>query len=102
MRVDVIERTPRYANSGYTRQLSWIDREFHQVRKVEFYDRRGDLLKTLTLSDYRDYAGIWRSHRMQMVNHQTGKSTDLLYGDYRFAVGLKNGDFVKSRLSRLR
>jgi predicted RND superfamily exporter protein len=102
MRVDVIERTPRYANSGYTRQLSWIDREFHQVRKVEFYDRRGDLLKTLTLSDYRDYAGIWRSHRMQMVNHQTSKSTDLLYGDYRFAVGLKNGDFIKSRLSRLR
>ncbi|MFQ5548441.1 MAG: outer membrane lipoprotein-sorting protein [Woeseia sp.] len=102
MTLDLIERTPRYQNSGYTRQLSWVDRDVYQVRKVEFYDRRGDLLKTLTLSDYRDYGGIWRSHRMDMVNHQTGKSTDLIYGDYRFDVGLNDSNFVKGRLARLR
>lgn len=99
---DIVERTPRYENSGYTRQISWIDRDIHQVRKVEFYDRRGDLLKTLILEDYRAYEGIWRSHRMKMVNHQTGKSTDLVYDDYQFAVGLKESDFVKGRLTRLR
>ena len=99
---DVIERTPRYENSGYTRQVSWVDRDIYQVRKVEFYDRRGDLLKTLTLKDYRDYNGVWRSQRMEMVNHQTGKSTDFIYGDYRFDVGLDDGDFVKGRLARLR
>ncbi len=100
--VDVIERTPRYENSGYTRQVSWIDRDVFQVRKVEFYDRRGDLLKTLILDDYRDYNGVWRSHRMHMVNHQTGKSTDLVYGEYRFGVGFSEGEFVKGRLTRLR
>lgn len=99
---DVVERRPRYENSGYTRQVSWIDRDVHQVRKVEFYDRRGDLLKTLILSDYREYDGIWRSHRFTMVNHQTGKSTELLYSDYRFQVGLGDSDFVKGRLTRLR
>jgi len=99
---DVVERTPRYENSGYTRQVSWVDRDIYQVRKVEFYDRRGDLLKTLTLNDYRDYDGVWRSQRMEMVNHQTGKSTDFIYGDYQFGVGLEAGDFVKGRLARLR
>jgi hypothetical protein len=39
---------------------------------------------------------------MQMVNHQTGKSTDFIYSDYRFDVGLDEGDFVKGRLARLR
>lgn len=102
MTVDVIERTPRYENSGYTRQVSWVDQDVYQVRKVEFYDRRGDLLKTLTLADYREYDGIWRSHRMAMVNHQTGKSTDLIYSDYRFSTGLNDGSFVKGRLARLR
>lgn len=102
MTADVIERGPRYENSGYSRQVSWIDRDIYQVRRVEFYDRRGDLLKTLTLKDYREYDGIWRSHRMEMVNHQTGKSTDLIYGDFTFAVGLKENDFVKGRLARLR
>ena len=100
--MDVVERTPRYENSGYTRQVSWVDQDVYQVRIVEFYDRRGDLLKTLTLKDYRDYDGVWRSQRMEMVNHQTGKSTDFIYGEYQFDVGLDEGDFVKGRLARLR
>ncbi len=102
LKTDVVERTPRYENSGYTRQVSWVDQDVYQVRKVEFYDRRGDLLKTLTLNDYRNYDGVWRSQRMEMVNHQTGKSTDFIYGDYQFDIGLEEGDFVKSRLTRLR
>lgn len=99
---DIVVRTPRYEDSGYTRQVSWVDREVFQVRKVEFYDRRGDLLKTLTLDDYRDYDGIWRAHRLNMVNHQTGKSTDLVYGEYAFDIALDDADFERGRLSRLR
>ena len=99
---DVLERRPRYENSGYTRQISWVDQDVYQVRKVEFYDRRGDLLKTLSMKDYKNYDGVWRSQRMEMVNHKTGKSTDFIYGDYEFSVGLDDGDFVKGRLARLR
>ncbi|GAB4181052.1 MAG: outer membrane lipoprotein-sorting protein [Wenzhouxiangellaceae bacterium] len=100
---DRIERYPRYENSGYTKQVAWIDQDVHQVRKVEFYDRRGDLLKTLTLNDYRQYGdGIWRAQVLNMVNHQTNKSTDLIYSDYEFGADLDDGDFVKGRLSRLR
>ena len=99
---DVLERTPRYENSGYTKQLSWIDDSRYQIRKVEFYDRRGDLLKVLELGEYRDYGGIWRAHRLSMTNVQTNKQTDLIYGEYEFGVGVGANDFVKGRLSRLR
>lgn len=103
MRVDIVERYPRYENSGYLKQISYIDQEVHQVRKVEFFDRRGDLLKTLELKDYTEYpGGIWRSHHFVMVNHQTGKSTDLIYEPYVFKDGLTGGDFVKGVLKRLR
>ena len=100
--MDVVERFPRYENSGYTRQIAWIDQEVFQIRKVEFYDRRGDLLKTLSLLNYREYNGIWRAQKLSMVNHQTGKSTDLVYDEYRFGVGLTENDFVKGKLARLR
>ena len=100
---DVVERYPRYEHSGYTKQISWIDQKDAQVRKVTFYDRRGDLLKTLTLEDYKLYDGkFWRTHTMKMVNHKTGKSTDLVYSDYQFSAGLKDGDFAKNMLNRLR
>jgi len=100
---DVVERYPRYEHSGYTRQVAWVDTDVYQIRKVEFYDRRGDLLKTLTLGDYRRYGdGYWRAHALQMVNHQTGKSTDLLFSDYRFGLGFHDADFEKGALTRVR
>ncbi|HEY5739068.1 MAG TPA: outer membrane lipoprotein-sorting protein [Gammaproteobacteria bacterium] len=100
---DLVERLPRYQNSGYKRQLSWIDRTHYQLRKVEFYDRRGDLLKVLELNDYRRYDnGTWRAHRLSMNNMQTNKQTELVYGDYRFAVDIGERDFESAGLKRLR
>jgi hypothetical protein len=99
---DVVERLPRYENSGYTKQVSWVDQDVYQLRKVEFYDRRGDLLKVLELDDYREYDGIWRAHKLTMSNVQTNKQTDLIYDEYTFDAGLGDNDFVKGRLSRLR
>jgi hypothetical protein len=100
---DVVERTPRYEHSGYSRQISWVDQADYQVRKVDFFDRRGDLLKTLELAEYRLYAGeYWRPGRMSMENHQTRKSTDLIYSDYEFKTGLRSGDFERGALERAR
>lgn len=100
---DMVARVPRYEHSGYTRQVSWIDREIFQVRQVYFYDRKGDLLKTLTMDDFRAYGkGVWRPAILKMVNHQTGKSTDLVYSEYVFNTGLKKGNFSKGVLKRLR
>ena len=100
---DIIERYPRYENSGYTKQISWVDQSVFQVRKLEFYDRKESLLKTLELQEYKEYeGGFWRSHRFVMKNHQTEKSTDLIYSDYKFKTGLNDNDFVKGVLKRAR
>lgn len=100
---DVVERYPRYENSGYTKQLAWIDQSVYQIRKVDFYDRKNSLLKTLEQVEYREYPGnYWRAHRLIMTNHQTNKSTDLVYSEYEFTTGLSDNDFVKGILKRAR
>ncbi len=99
--MDVVERYPRYENSGYARQVAWVDQEIFQIRRVDFFDRRDDLLKTLLLEDYRDYDGVWRSHQFLMTNHKTGKSTDLIYDGYKMKTGLDGNDFVKGVLKRI-
>ena len=99
----VMERYPQYEHSGYTRQVVWVDKGEYQARKVEYYDRKESLLKTLMLTEYKQYLGqYWRAHKLEMVNHQTGKSTTLTFTDYEFQVGLKDSDFRKNRLARLR
>ena len=103
MTCDVVERKPRYEHSGYTRQVAWTDQKDFQVRKVDFYDRRGDLLKTLEQKDYRQYSDkFWRAHLLAMTNHQTKKSTDLIFGEFAFKTGLRDRDFVKNALKRIR
>jgi len=103
LQCDVVERIPLYKNSGYTKQISWVDTTDYQIRKIEFYDRRGSLLKELKFEDYRKYNdAYWRAHRLVMKNFKTNKSTDLVYGEYKFGIGLTDNDFVKGRLSRLR
>ena len=103
LQCSVVERYPRYKNSGYTKQVAWIDTTDFQVRTIEFYDRRGDLLKVLELQDYRKYEDkYWRAQKLVMQNKKTNKSTELIYDEYKFGVGLKDSDFVKGKLKRLR
>lgn len=103
MTCDVVERYPEYERSGYTRQIGWTDTEHFQTRKLDFYDRRDSLIKTLDFKEYKLYEGqFWRAHLMEMKNHKTGKSTDLVYDTYTFDNDLSDRDFVKGVLERLR
>ena len=99
----VVERIPVYENSGYTRQIMWVDQDEYRVMKIDFYDRKDSLLKTLVQSEFEVYLDTyWRPHRMEMENHQTGKSTTLTFEAYEFQVGLEEGDFTANRLKRAR
>ena len=99
----VVERYPTDKNSGYTRQVAWYDQAEYRLQKVEYYDRKDDLLKTLTYHDYQQYLDqYWRAARMEMVNHQTGKSTTLQWRDYEFRTGLTDRDFDQNTLKRAR
>ncbi len=99
----VVERYPEYENSGYTRMIAWIDKEMYQPTKIEFYDRKDALLKTLHFRHYQQYKEqYWRPDVMDMENHQTGKSTTLEWHDYKFDNGFTDRDFDKNTLKRAR
>lgn len=97
----VIERVPTYSNSGYSRQVVWMDQPDLRVVRVDYYDKRGKLLKTLTSNQWQQYGGkFWRAHDMNMVNHQTGKTTRLTWGPFQLKTGLSANDFTETSLAR--
>ncbi len=97
----VIERTPAYKYSGYSKQIGWLDTKEYRPVKIEFYDRKNEKLKTLTNSGFKEYLGrYWRPSVMTMQNHQTGKSTILKWSNYKFQTGLNASDFNKNALAR--
>jgi outer membrane lipoprotein-sorting protein len=99
----VVESRPRDASTredtGYSRRISWVDARTFVERKVEYYDTRGQLLKTqLTFDVQAEEPGRFMPMRRQMTNHQTGHQTQ--YQFERFAVdkSLQDGDFTVRRL----
>ncbi len=99
----VVDRFPLDENSGYSRQAVWIDAERHIPLKIEYFDRKEELLKSQIFHDYQLYEGrFWRPAQVEMVNHQVGKRTVVEYRHYAFGTGLNDADLSVEALPRLR
>jgi len=98
-----VEQYPLDPNSGYTRRIVWLDKKEYRVQKIDFFDRKDEPLKTLSYLGYQEYLHeYWRANSMTMLNHQNGKSTELRWSNYRFKTGLKDRDFNKNAIKRMR
>ena len=98
----IVERDPLDPRSGYTRQLVWYDQAEYRPRKIDYFDRKNEPLKTLTYEQYERVDRFWRARVQVMANHQTGKSTRVEFGPFRFGFGLTMVDFSVDRLSTTR
>ena len=94
------ERYPIDKNSGYTKQISWVDKETFLLRQVEYYDRKQELLKTAIFSKYKKIDDVYRVGKIEMKNHQNGKSTTIIWIEDKIKAGLKSNEFTKRMLKR--
>jgi hypothetical protein len=95
-----IERIPVDPRSGYSRQITWTDQEYMNAIKVEYYDRKGELLKTATFSGYAKLGKWWRPGKIVMVNHQTKKESQLTWSARKLEVSLAENEFQSDGLDR--
>jgi len=93
-------RVPKEKNSGYTKQVSWVTKDGFLLKKVEYYDRKSEHLKTAIFSDYKQIDGVWRVGKIEMNNHQNDKSTVLIWKEDKIKVGLSAKEFHKRVLKQ--
>ncbi|HIP60610.1 MAG TPA: outer membrane lipoprotein-sorting protein [Campylobacterales bacterium] len=93
-------RIPKDKNSGYTKQITWVDTKDFLIQKVEYYDRKQEHLKTATFSDYKQIEGVWRVGKIEMNNHQNDKSTVLIWKEDKIKAGLRSKNFDKRELKK--
>ncbi len=94
----VLERVP-VGKSGYTRQVAWVDQEYGSPLKIDFYDRKGELLKTMTFADYKKLDRWWRVHRIDVVNHQTRKKSTLTWSNQKLGQTFDDDAFDSESLA---
>ena len=99
----VVENTPAYEDSAYSKQIEWVDKKIYHPRRLDYYDRQGRLLKTMTFTGYQQYLGKhWRASEQLMQNHQSGKATHVIWGPYKFKTNLHASEFTPEALTRSR
>ncbi|MEA3523346.1 MAG: outer membrane lipoprotein-sorting protein [Campylobacterota bacterium] len=86
--------------SGYTKLLTWVDAQTYLIQKIEYYDRKKELLKTAIFEDYKKISGVWRIGKITMSNIQNDKKTILVWSDEQVKIGLKAKDFHKRVLKK--
>jgi hypothetical protein len=96
----VVESVPLDKGYMYSKKISWIRQENFTALKVEFYDRQGDLLKTLTVPDLRMQDGFWTVFKMEMDNLQEKHKTVLEIKEMSYNLGLEDSLFRVSTLER--
>jgi len=85
---------------GYGRVLLRIDAERWLPRLGEYWDPRGEPLKTIRLADVRAVQGIWTPHRIEAENLRTGHRTRLEFRDVTYDPELPDDLFTERSLAR--
>ena len=92
--------TPKSKYSGYKKQVSYLDPKTYLLHKVEYYDRKNELLKVAIFSGYHKAKGVWRVGKIEMKNIQNDKATTLVWKKEKIKTGLKDKDFHKRVLKK--
>ncbi len=101
--VYVIESTPipiKAKDSSYSKRKIWVDKAIWLPLQVEFYDKRGKLLKTLLNGGIEEIDGVWTATKLIMETPQRKSRTLMQYHDVTYNSGLGDELFNQSSLKR--
>ncbi len=85
---------------GYGKTKAWVDKEIWMARKVDYWDTRGNYLKTNHITDIQNIQGIWTLHQMDVRNHKTGHHTRFSFSDIDYKSGVDDDVFTERALKR--
>lgn len=97
--VNVLQSVPKTSDGSYGKILTWIPAKTNLVTKAEYYDRAGKLLKTMEMSNYKQFSnGIWRAQTVTVSNAQNHRGTRLELSDLKLDQGLSAEEFTPNAL----
>lgn len=88
--------------TAYSKSEVWIRKDNYISTKVNFYNKKGDLIKMMNSGDIRSVNGTdkWRAYLIEMQNIKTGHRTELLYKNIQINQGVAEKFFTQRYLER--
>ncbi len=96
-----LELTPKPdADVSYSKEIMVIDKKTLLPRKIDFYNKAGELEKTMTVLETKKVGKYWTITHMVMENHLTKHKTEIITEDIKFDVGLPDKLFTRRMLKK--
>lgn len=96
----IVESKPLDSSSMYSKTISHVRKDNYVIVYVEYFDRQGKPLKTLTNSNIKRIDGIWTIGNMLMENIQEKHQTRIVNEEMTFNLPIKDSLFRVSTLER--
>ncbi len=101
LQIEGTPKTPEIARElGYSKTQSCVDSEIWMVRTSQFWDIKGNLLKTVTISNIEQIQGIWTQHNIDVENHKTGHTTGLTFSEVDYQSPVSDDIFTTNAIKR--
>ncbi|MCL2244669.1 MAG: outer membrane lipoprotein-sorting protein [Treponema sp.] len=94
----VIQSTPKDSSYQYSKTLSWVDRNSYLIYKAEMYNRRGELIKVMEQSDFRDIQGRVTPMQTKISTVTAGTSTTIYMEIMRYNDPIPESVFTNAYL----
>ncbi|MFT6274021.1 MAG: hypothetical protein ACJAZ0_000109 [Halioglobus sp.] len=85
---------------GYSRVDVWVSSVGWMIKKSDFWDVKGVLLKSLEVSEITQIEGIWSRMNLTMKNHKTGHKTHFVFSEVDYSSLIDDQYFTRSALVR--
>lgn len=88
----VVQSVPKDQESLYGKKITWVPATDFTPWRIDYYDRKGDLLKTQSIEWQRPNT-VWAWKRAEVKNVQTSHKTLFEISDLKNNVGLTDDEF---------
>ncbi|PIE70666.1 MAG: outer membrane lipoprotein-sorting protein [Deltaproteobacteria bacterium] len=99
----VVESVPRpelKKETNYGKRVVYVRKDILLPTKIDYYDKRGRLLKTATFGGFKEIAGIWTITKILFETPARKTRTLMERTDIRYNQGLDDSLFLQSNLKR--
>jgi len=73
----VIQSVPKDSSYQYSKTITWVDKNSYLIYRAEMYNRRGELIKVMEQSDFRDIQGRVTPMQTKISTTAAGTSTTI-------------------------
>jgi outer membrane lipoprotein-sorting protein len=95
----VIQSVPKDGSYQYSKMIQWIDKNNQVCRRIELYDKRNTLVKTLEILRLEEKDGRLSPMQTRMTSHAAGTYTQINVDDIRYDARIPEGIFTQEYLA---